>query len=547
MFYLYTTKIISMKRKILLVAAGSFLLFGMATAQIFLPEPFAAWSPKAPLLVESFSSPSAWRQDSTWESHWNSTGTDWQRYKRTMRTFNGSGRLASQVTLRWDFNLSEWVNYETTSNEYYPDNTTLKRTSRSQWDQSAYAWVELYHCYYNDSGKPTESEEKTYDFTTSSYLSGSLTQFTYSPGNEVHLRKTLVPATMIWENNFRTTINFDGQGNEISYLSEGWIAGTSTWMNAGYVEMTYTAQGQMLEMIMQVWDPVTSFWKNSIRVTCEYNSSGWLVNYTGYSWDQVLVVWRNNIKILYHYDEDGNQIQAESYEWDNTLSAWLNNQKQVSTYYATGVMHETWRSVWVTGISQFIDIEYGGYNDAGDEVESWHKSIDYQTFEFYQGSRTLTTYTDGMLTEALHQSLETPGMTWIPSWRKTNTWDANRNLTVELHENYNDATQAWTNSTKYDHFYTTYIGIDEIAQLTSLCFFENPLSPGGTIQCPGLSPDESYTIRLISLTGQTIFTQTLPGTGSLSLPETVATGQYILLIAGSNGTTASGKVVVLKR
>ncbi len=536
-----------MKRKILLIAAGCILLSLLANAQISLPAPFNAPIPGTVSPDESVFSPTAWRQDSSWYLHWNSIGNSWQRDRRTLRTFNGSGMLTELLAIRWDYNLSEWINDDNYSNEYYSDHTTPKNMFRMVWDPSDQAWVEVYHAFYASNGDITEYEAKAYDAATNSFTGGNRTTYTYSPGSMQELHKNLDPATQTWKNFSRITITYDGQGNAISSLVEVWIEGLSAWMNAEYYEIAYTPLGEILEMIFSVWNTGTSDWNFSSRMTYEYNSSGWLVANYIYSWDEMVADWKNSVRINYHYDENGHKTQAESYEWDDAQQAWDNDRKEVYNYHANGMLHETLSSTWIAAISQFMDYEYSCRDENGNETETWHKDINYQTNEYYDGSRTVSTYADGLLTEALYQTLELPGSTWIPSWRKTNTWDGNRNLTVELYEDYDHQNLAWVNTSRSEHFYSSYIGIPELQGLNGLCMFRNPLHPGETIQCPGLQPEEVYHFRLITMQGQTVMDNTLPGNVTLVMPESLSAGSYILRITGSDGTAISGKVTVVQK
>lgn len=526
-----------------MAVAGWFLLTGTVNAQHSrMPNP-EDFFPKSPVNNESFAASTEWRQDSTWESHWNTTGNVWQRDRRILRSFNASGRMLSSLNIRWNFSLSEWINVEQYTNTYQADHTTPETTYRHVWDPSLQDWVEEYRAFYNSDADLTEYEERVYDITTGTFTSGEQGFITYSQGAVQELHKSLVTATMTWENMARITTTYDAQENPVTCLVEGWIGGS--WMNSQYATMTYTPQGEELEMVVQQWDPVINVWKNVYRISYEYNTSGWLIGTYYSSWDLIFLVWQPVVKILFQYNESGNETLSQSYEWDNTSQLWNPDQKQVSTWYPNNVMHETWRYVWLPIPVKFMEIEYAGYDDNGHEIEQWNKNIDYQTYEYYQGYRTVSSYVDGLLMEALSQSLEVPGFTWVDSWRKTNSWDGNRNLTLELWENWDNIALTWVNSSRDEHFFSSYIGIDEMPRISDICFFSNPLIPGEAIRCPGLSPDASYRVQLISAGGQTVSDQTIRGEETLLLPANLPAGLYILFIAGSNGTTVSGKVTIV--
>ena len=89
--------------------------------------------------------------------------------------------------------------------------------------------------------------------------------------------------------------------------------------------------------------------------------------------------------------------------------------------------------------------------------------------------------------------------------------------------------------------------MDEQRELTDLCYFRNPLCPGDPIQCPGLSPDEIYQFRLITMQGKPVLDQTFSGGGTIMLPDNLPAGSYLLTIKGSKGISGSGKIIVLHK
>ena len=482
-------------------------------------------------------------QDSTWESHWNTLGSNWERDHRILRTFNGCGNLLSQQTLRWDLALSEWIYQEEKVNTYHSDNTTLATTMHRKLDPAIQSWIEIFHAYYNDEGKITERQEMTYDMSTSSYLSGDKTTYTYTPNTRIDLRKNLVVASMTWENSLRTTITYNDQEQPILLIIEVW-SGTG-WVNAQKSENTYNAQGDLVEGITCIWNSGTSVWDNYSRVTNGYNASGWNISINMYVWDATLQVWENMLKIIYQYDERGNVTLAQSYEWDNSLLSWKNDSKYISTYYASDTLHEMWRSVWLETPAVFMDIQYYLNDSSGHETESWTKSINYQTGEYYQGYRTLYSYSDDLLVEILGQTLVVPGNIWGPAYRKSYAYDAHQNLISFIRETWDDPLQVWINAEKDQHFWSEFIGIEEVPGITSCCTFSNPLQAGDRISCPNLDPDGTYRIRLIGLNGQVLVEQPMSFGETLKVPGNLPGGMYLLVITDGTSMVASGKVVVI--
>lgn len=536
-----------MKRKLMISLAGMFLLLCGANAQISITNPFSSVSADPYVRGTNPAVPSEWKQDSTWSWSWNNITLTWQKVRRDIKIHNNSGKLVSQVALLWDYNLSEWVNYEKYYNEYHPDHTTPKYMFRMIWDPAYQAFAETWHAFYTSDGDITESESKSYDVTTSSYTGGNQSIYTYSPGTEEMIRKNLDAATMNWKNYSRSTSVLNAQEKPVSILMELWIEASQSWMNVESYTMTYTVQGEQLEMLFSQWDPGTSTWKTTGKMNWEYNSSGWLVGQYIYSWDDVNLNWENGVKIIHHYDENGYKTQSESFDWDDATQSWDYDRKEVYSYHPNGMPHKTYTYAWVEALWQYMEYEYTCRDENGNETETYHKDINYQTNEYYQGNRTVSTYSDGLLTEVLSQSLEIPGNTWVPSYRETNTWDGNRNLTLELHETYDNVNLTWKNSSKYEHFYSSYIGMDEQRELTDLCYFRNPLCPGDPIQCPGLSPDEIYQFRLITMQGKPVLDQTFSGGGTIMLPDNLPAGSYLLTIKGSKGISGSGKIIVLHK
>jgi len=534
-----------MQRKLFLLCAGIFLFLSTGNAQIVLPKLFpVAPVPEAKKEMTVPAAPAEWRKDSTWAWHWNSTTSAWQKIERTLRTSNGCGQPVNRLTLSWNYTLSEWVNFTKASNDYFPDNMTPSSSFEMHWNPSDNIWMEVYHALYKSNGDITEWEEKYYDETTNSYTSGNQGMYTYySQGIQV-VQKNLDVTTLSWKNYSRLTTGFDLQGNSVSRIIELWDEPTSSWCNVQAEVATYNAQNQVVEVLYSGWDSGISDWKNLGKITYEYNASGWLVKNFMYQWDEITLSWQNAVRIDYHYDENGNKIQAGSYEWDEVALLWEPDQKELYSYHSNGIPWQTFRYIWIPSLSEFKETEYTAYNEAGSEMEHYSKDINMSTFEYYQGYRTLNTYSEDLLTETLNQQLEVPANTWNDEYRTSYTWDANHNLTQELYESYDDALLAWKNSSKKDHFYSSYIGLEEPGELSTLCYFRNPLSPGETVHCPGLVSGEQYRFRLYTMTGQSVCDQQVQGTGSFTIPGSLSQGSYMLMITGSQGNAYSGRVMI---
>lgn len=511
-----------MKRKILMTAAGCLLLLCFANAQ------------------------NTWKKDSTWTLQWwDSNGILWHHYLRTIRNFNSAGNIVNTLDIRWDNTLS-WVPSINLSTEYYPDNTTPKKKVRTTWDQPDQTWVEIFHEFYQSDGRITEKEEKSYNASTNSYTAGFQFIYTYTEGSMQRVIKEYDKGTTEWRNKYRTTTIYDGQGNAINILDESWDTGLSSWVDVKKQEMTYNQEGQIIEALFLSWDHEISDWMNESRMTYSYNELGWLVDNITYLWYNSPGVWINSTKVVYDYDENGSKTQVVNYDWYGSPPLWNYKEKEVYSYYPDKLLHETSKSAWIKGLGQFKEFEHSNLDENGNETELWKKWIDYQTGQFYDGFLIVNSYSDSLRVEARFYILDILTNEWLPLSRYTNTWDENRNLAVELSEEYESDSQTWVNKTKYEHFYSPCIGMDEIPGLSGLCYFQNPISPSETVQCPGLKPDEIYHFRLVGMQGQTILNKTIQGNETLVIPENLATGTYILTIYGQKGTFATGKVIVVK-
>lgn len=479
-----------------------------------------------------------WKKDSTWSWYYNTSTASWMRISRSLHSYDPEGKIIATVYIHWDYQNSEWINYSKHESEYYTSDTLAKRYEY-RWNNITRNWYEKSHSFYLENRKISESKNLIFN-DQHVLLAGELITADYPPQTEILLVKVLDMNTSNWVNHERLTRNYDAENHMITSLGEVWNPATLAWVNTMKWEIAYDAEGRKTEEIQYEWNNILHVWTRLMKIAYLYNSSGWNTSIIMYGWDAPLFQWKQSDRQTMIYDEFGKLMQTNADEWDDIMQIWKYRQKSVNTYYPGGQRKETTRYVWVEAVSDFKIVDYALVSPLGYTEEEYSLSVSMQNGSYYQGYRTLNTYSNDLLQVTLGQTYDVNTATWTDESRKTYTYDANRNSTEELFEYVNNG--SWVLNGKEQHFYSSIIGIGEKTEVTTSCIFSNPIRPGDRITCPDL--DKGATLTLLNLNGQRVFSTTLPGDGSVSIPSSISSGMYILELKDGTRIT-SGKIIIL--
>jgi len=131
-----------------------------------------------------------------------------------------------------------------------------------------------------------------------------------------------------WVNNYKYTITYDSNGNQLTQLYENWQS--NTWVNSSKYTYTYDTNGNQLTQLYEKWQSNT--WVNNYKYTNTYDANGnWLTNLKE---DWTNNAWVNSSKYTYTYDTNGNELTGLNEDWKN--NDWKNSFKQTYTYDVNG-------------------------------------------------------------------------------------------------------------------------------------------------------------------------------------------------------------------
>lgn len=487
---------------------------------------------------------SGWLLDSTYYSNWNTGSTAWDLYEKNFQTYNSTGQILQSLYVEFDGILQEWINSYQYLYVYYPSGN-YEMYNTQTWDNTLSSWMIVGHYHYNTSGFADTSFSKTYDNINHRYSYGAQSIYSYNASwqNTEILNQVLDTATSHWVNSSRYQYTFDASNHTTEMLYQNW--NTGNWVNSTKTDYTYDGSGFATGYTKYTWDNGGSAWVNFVLANYTINASGIPLVKLYKSWDAGTSSWVNIEQESYQYNT-GNQVtQYLDQQWDAVNLQWNNYGKDTYTYYTSGLQHEITNYYWNPLALSYMDVYYAAYDSLGYQVDYYSKSIDWNTYVYTSGYKYVYSYTPlHTMDHTLEQMLDPIMLAWYDYSKRQDTYDANLNLILELDQNYDTLTHAWTNAFKQDHFYTHTSGIREKHGMSEYCYFANPLESGKSIVCPNLAAGKNYLVNLDNLQGQAVFTRNIHTGESFSIPGNLATGMYMMQIIENGKMVAAGKVIV---
>ena len=490
--------------------------------------------------------PTGWLQDSTYYSNWNITTTAWDLYEKNFLTYNVTGGLLQSLYLNFNQTFSYWINGYRYVYTYYPSGNYKNLTSQT-WDSLYGTWMDVSYYHYKIEGYSDTSFSKSYDNINHRYNSGSqgINLYNASWQNVETRYQVLDTSNSSWVNQSRYMNTFDASNRTTEVIYQTWDTGLGDWVNNTNTDYSFDGTGYATGYLEYSWNTGSSAWVNLKRATYTNNGVGSPTVKLYETWDAGSSSWKNLEQEMYQYSAENRVTQYIDQQWEPIGLTWVNYSKQTYNYFSNGYPHETTGYTWNPLTLAFMDVSYNENDSLGYQLSFYSKSVDGTTYQYTGGYKYIYTYTSFHRTDnTLEQLMDPITFDWYDYSKRTDTYDADQNLTIELDQNYDSSTHSWTNTFKQEHFYSYTSGIVEKHGMTEYCYFANPLDAGRSIVCPNLKEGRNYVITLYNLQGQIVYNKSVHSDESVSFPHNLATGMYMMQLLEDGKMVASGKVII---
>ncbi|MDN3493266.1 T9SS type A sorting domain-containing protein [Winogradskyella bathintestinalis] len=147
----------------------------------------------------------------------------------------------------------------------------LKSSLDQYFDSSTSTWQNNYGQNFNYDANSRLSSIDSYFWNGSQWEPESKSQYTYSSTQTIFTDQVYNTSNSSFENDYRTTINIDGNGDFTTLLDEYWDG--NQWVVGGRLTYSYDS-GRISQVLFEEWDNVGMQWQISDRGTLTYNTNG---------------------------------------------------------------------------------------------------------------------------------------------------------------------------------------------------------------------------------------------------------------------------------
>lgn len=476
--------------------------------------------------------------DSVYEFSW--TNSDWLTRIKIYKQRDANGNIINDLTMKVNPMNQLWSNYMRVFYDYGQEIYPVQ--VMGQYWTINNDWITYDFSHYIAKDRPDETYTKVWDQQRQKFTGGTRFVFTYD------------------------------NKNLITKISQNFDTVSSGWTNAVKYAYTYSPVNNMItEETVTLWDGTS--WINNYRQTDEYNVNNEVAVHIEYAWDETNPGWIGVSRTTHTYESPGKEIFTVTENWNNFSMQWDSVQRISYTFNPMGKLFNVytdnvnpftgeWQPYSLTGYSYYpsgspydktislynpntggwINVYLEQFDSVGQMTEQWSKYIDYTLYQITSGSRDVFTYnSSSQLVEQGRQSLEVGTDLWINNAKTTFGYNEEGKIQEEIVYDWNNQ---WDNSMRRVYYYGYPNGIDE--NIAELCTFPNPAKPGTAFSCSKLENGHRYKAVLTSVSGNTLWQKEIAGGQSVTLPEYVASGMYLLQITEKGKIISSQKIILVR-
>ncbi len=225
----------------------------------------------------------------------------WKNQARYLYSYSATGKQTEFVQQNWVNNSWRNAGKQVTS---YTANDDVATNNSYFWDTLTASW----------------------------YMANYQFNYTYNSNNDV---ETYIQAFVFNGNvtdSSRYTYVYDGNGNELSNLREGWTATNPVWRNIQKFAHTYNGSNQKDSTFNMIWNDMTQVFDLSFLTLYQYDGFGNTSEYL--NMQRMGMNWVNSSKQSYTYDSNNQQIEYAYFNWQTATNTWLETQRNTTEYNA---------------------------------------------------------------------------------------------------------------------------------------------------------------------------------------------------------------------
>ncbi len=274
-----------------------------------------------------------------WEL-FDTNNSTWSLSDRELFVYNGNGDMTGYVWFVFDSTDMKMIPWNKEELQYSaPGRPSL--FDLSEWDKSSGKWVYTtrFELTYDGAGNLIQETVYDWDPVGNQWLVVAQFDMTYDAGGNL-----LTELWSFWDDDnsklvlvFKDEYIYEG-GKLTTWKEYFWEEGD--WVHNYNTDYTYDGNGNLVLELTQGWDFLTEAWADFEKSEYGYNASNQLIREEvwEFDWIQFLMVLESLFE--YTWDADGNRVTEIESEWDEAAGA-VKSWNDVA-----GDWQITWKSEW---------------------------------------------------------------------------------------------------------------------------------------------------------------------------------------------------------
>ena len=215
-------------------------------------------------------------------------------------------------------------------------------------------------------------------------------------------------------------------------------------------------------------------WENYLKYEYAYDNNELATLRLIQNWNEYTQQWQNDTRNEYTNDDFGNRILSFYKGWNSSTQQWIDERKYEYTYNEIGNRTLCLYSRLEYGIWTSIFEDEYGYDSNGNLVLILRKNWEDNTQEWVISTKYDHTYNnEGQLITRIRSSWSGNPEQWTPTIRYEYTYDNTGNLITYFVSNFSTSTEQWIANYKYDYQYDNSYTYDELIMPFSAQFFQH--------------------------------------------------------------------------